>query len=178
MNTLGECQKCQTGKKVPIIGKRENALCQYHYRIQLQLKSKNKSKSKNVVKTKFSDEDQEVTELARWFNVKMMTSEPVCENCDLFIFISSQKHWHGCQAHVLPKSLFPSVATHPDNHMVLDWYGCNCHGQFDSSWLNASKMLIFPTAFERFLKFESLIAQDERKNIPEVFLKEMEMHGR
>ena len=116
----------------------------------------------------------------QWFKDRMAESEPVCMECgfraDWLKLPEYEKIWRACQAHILPKrkGQFPSVATHPLNHLVLfpSWGGhlCGHHGEYDSSWYNATTMKIWPTAVERFKRFEASIAPAERKNIPEQLL--------
>lgn len=79
-------------------------------------------------------------------------------------------------AHVLPKRKeygFPSVASNPINRLFLG-SGCGCHNKYDSSWEAAATMKVWPLAVEIFKKLYAVIAVNERKNIPEVFLQELE----
>lgn len=78
-------------------------------------------------------------------------------------------------AHVLPKKKeygFPSVASNPINRLFLG-AGCGCHNKYDSSWEKAATMKVWPMAVEIFKKLYPLIPAHERKNIPEVFLQEI-----
>lgn len=116
----------------------------------------------------------------QWFNDRMAESEPVCMECsfraDWLKLPEYEKVWRACQAHIIPKakSQFPSVATHPLNHLVLfpSWGGhlCGCHGFYDSNWFNATTMKVWPKAVEKFKQFESSIAPAERRKIPEQFI--------
>jgi hypothetical protein len=117
----------------------------------------------------------------QWFEDRMKESLPVCMNCGMeanwLLQPEYKKIWRACQAHILPKrkTQFPSVATHPMNHLVLFpvWGGhlCGCHNEFDSSWFNATTMKVWGIAIHRFKEFESAIAPKERYRIPEQFLK-------
>jgi hypothetical protein len=53
----------------------------------------------------------------------------------LFCGCKSQKHdnetFHFSLAHLLPKAIFKSVATHPDNIIELCFYNESCHTNFD-----------------------------------------------
>ena len=125
-----------------------------------------------------------LTDIEQWFQDKMKNSIPVCENCGMeanwLLDPKYEKIWRACQAHILPKKkgAFPSVSTHPDNHMVLfpAWGGhlCGCHGVYDSNWCNATTMKIWETAVIRFKGFESKISPNERRKIPEQFLKSIQ----
>ena len=83
-----------------------------------------------------------------------------CENCGFIIPNPASKN----VAHILPKSLFKSVMCNDDNVMYLcsdldRMEGKGCHDVFDSSWEKAKGMTIFPTAVERFKKFEHSIEE-------------------
>lgn len=131
--------------------------------------------------------------LDAWFERKMATSKPVCAECGMeaYWLLEPQEDpkkaeayrlmWRACQAHILPKKKnygFPSLATNDDNHIVLfpSWGGhlCGDHGFYDSNWYNATTMKIWPKVVEAFKKLYPLIPHDERKNIPEQLLKEIE----
>lgn len=120
-----------------------------------------------------------------WFKEKMATSEAKCSECGMVAEWLKQPQyapiWKACQAHILPKKKrygFPSIATHPDNHMVLfpSWGGhlCGCHGFYDSNWYNSSTMKIWPQVLKTIMeKLLPKIAPEERKNIPDIFIKEL-----
>ena len=108
----------------------------------------------------------EDTELQKWYKRIIASEEMTCWNCNADLGRLSRDEMFSCVAHVLPKSIFPSVATHHHNYMILGRY-CNCHGQYDSSWENASKMPIFKEAIDRFIIMEPEIL--ERSKIPDVF---------
>lgn len=110
------------------------------------------------------------TPLQKWYAAIMAKEDGVCWETGEAINKQDKKGWHGSIAHVLPKEHFPSVATHPDNYLILSmWNGS--HSNYDSSWSKASKMKIWPEAVDRFLKIYPSIAREERKKLPEVFLK-------
>lgn len=109
----------------------------------------------------------EDTEQQKWYKAIIASEDRVCWNCNADLSRLSRDEMFSCVAHVLPKSIFPSVAMHHHNYMILGRY-CNCHGQYDSSWENASKMPIFKEAVDRFIIMEPDIS--ERSKIPDVFL--------
>lgn len=114
------------------------------------------------------------TEQVRWYKGKMGKSQAICENCKKFAVWMKKpeykKIWHSSQAHVLPKALFPSVATHPCNHMVL-FPGfsqvCNCHDLYDQSWESAMEMKVWPTALERIVMMFPNLTEEEVRRLPE-----------
>jgi hypothetical protein len=80
--------------------------------------------------------------------------------------------WHGSIAHVLPKGLFGSVATHPQNYMILKMWG-GTHGQYDSNWENASKMKVWKHACKIFNILYPLLTQEEKSKLPEIIIQEI-----
>lgn len=112
------------------------------------------------------------TELQKWYGNIMKNEKPVCWETGNVINVKDKVGWHGSIAHVLPKKLFPSVATHPHNYLILEMYG-GSHGQYDSSWANAKKMKVWSKAVERFLMIEPDIALGERKYIPDCLMEEL-----
>lgn len=115
---------------------------------------------------------------------KEIAKNPRCMECGAFIpeFIQmvgmkmKLSGYRCATAHVLPKKKefgFPSVASNPINRLFLG-SGCGCHNKYDSSWEKAATMKVWPLAVEIFKKLYPLIAASEKKNIPEVFLQEIE----
>lgn len=164
---IGLCIDCDNGVNVPLIAGR----CQYHYKIHRHKinEEKRKSEPKKILETVYGI-DKDSGSLVLWFSDKMQSSEPICENCGSEINKFNTTWWHGSQAHILPKNKFKSIRCHPHNHMVLSMYNCSCHGQYDSSWENASKMPVFELAKKRFLLFKDCISKDELRFIPDIFL--------
>lgn len=141
-------------------------------------KIKQEASERELVKEAIKSIGEIVTkEQEKWFEDRMKENIPVCMNCGMeanwLLQPEYKKIWRACQAHILPKrkTMFPSVATHPLNHMVLFpvWGGhlCGCHDEFDSAWYNATGMDVWPKAVERFRQFEKDIAQSERRRIPD-----------
>lgn len=114
------------------------------------------------------------TDLQQWFNHIMATEKPVCWETGEEIDTTEpdQRGWRGSIAHVLPKKLFKSVATHPDNYLILKMYG-GTHDRYDSSWAKAQKMKVWPEAVRRFVKIYPSIADSEKKYIPDCLIKHL-----
>ena len=124
------------------------------------------------MKQEKAERGENKTELQTWYDGIMKKEDGVCWETGVNINKADKKGWHGSIAHVLPKEHFPSVATHPLNYIILSmWNGA--HSNYDSSWSKASKMKVWPEAVDRFLQIYPSIAREERKKIPEVFLKEL-----
>lgn len=116
-----------------------------------------------------------------FFAYHMKNAVPWCMECHMeapwLLDPNYAKVWRACQAHILPKKKeygFPSLRDNLENHLVLfPSFGgklCGCHGFYDSSWYNASTMKIWPFVIQTFIDLYPQIPQNERKNIPEVFL--------
>lgn len=59
-----------------------------------------------------------------------------CENCNLKLNAFSRWAKKFVTAHIVPKAVFESVATHPDNRMFLGvnmFSDCGCHAEWDNS---------------------------------------------
>lgn len=117
-------------------------------------------------------------ELDEWFAYHMVNSLRECENCKSNLTSYNDSDWKACQHHLIDKSKVngcPSVATVLENHGVLCKWGKGdaggCHSLWHSSYEVAAKMPFFKIAKERFDKFKHLIAPEERRKIPEIFLK-------
>lgn len=108
-------------------------------------------------------------ELELWYDkmAKIIDKNPYCWNCGSFI---PKTYYRAATAHVIPKRKnygFPSVKTHESNYLVLG-ASCGCHGKYDNSWDDASKMKIWPMAVERFKLIFPFIHKSELKNIPDI----------
>lgn len=80
-----------------------------------------------------------------------------CENCKNPVKASRTSN-----AHILPKSIFKSVATNIHNHMYLCFI---CHNKFDKSWEDAQSMSVFSLAIKRFNKFKDEITERDRSEL-------------
>lgn len=117
-------------------------------------------------KKKLKDSLPSGAELENWFEKqkKKALLNPFCENCGTNILhqLESEEQWvwKSSHAHIFPKKTFKSIMTHEDNHLLL----CRlCHGQFDSSWTNASKMKVWAIAKYRAQKLLSSITESITK---------------
>lgn len=82
---------------------------------------------------------------------------PICVNCRCRIEVNHNLHWN--VAHILPKSKYKSIMSHPDNYIILcsskDSEGQDCHSKFDNSIENMPKMHCYQEAKTKFLKFKN-----------------------
>lgn len=120
-------------------------------------------------------EKPKAEELAEWFIQRVAEQTGVCMECNGSTISELYVHQKACVAHVLAKrdTMFPSVATHPENALELCTIN-GCHDRYDKSWEDASKMNVWPIAVAKFKKILPFIEPSERKNIPDVLWQEVE----
>lgn len=75
-------------------------------------------------------------------------------------------------AHLLPKKLFKSVATHPLNYLILG-AGCGCHQKTDRVD-KFRKMKVWPEAARRIKEMIPLLPFDELKYLSSQLLKALD----
>jgi hypothetical protein len=103
--------------------------------------------------------DQEIWYLLRRYEMKGFCSEP---GCNKSTNPKSDEYFKWSICHVVPKSLVPSVATHPDNWIEL----CQLHHQeFDNTFLRAAQMKCFSEARIKFELFKDLIPAHELRKV-------------
>lgn len=102
--------------------------------------------------------------------ITLLKIKNVCDNCGCKINANFMPHAN--IAHILPKSRYKSVATHPDNFLFLcsgktDAEIGNCHYKFDNQIKNQEAMPVWDLAKQRFQKFKHLVTE----NIGDDFIK-------
>lgn len=105
--------------------------------------------------------DEGESDLNKWFKARekdIIDSGSVCWETGEHIPIAYHRHSTG---HIFPKSIFPSVATHPLNFVVLSASN-GSHFKFDVGVSEAKKMKVFPEAAERYLQFKHLITEKHK----------------
>lgn len=131
-----------------------------------KVSEKRKAKLESEKALRLPDED---TELQKWY-AKIMQDEPgKCWETGEAINKRDTMGWHGSVAHILCKEHFPSVKTHPLNYMILKMWG-GTHGQYDSSWENASKMRIWAYAVKIINILYPLLTREEKKKLPDTVI--------
>lgn len=103
------------------------------------------------------------------FFVNALKNAPAkCENCGCELSSSMIINERTIVAHILPKSIFKSVATEPENR----WYGCsNCHHSMDNKGTEyVQAMPIFKVLQDRVKMFYSQIAASELRRVPSYFI--------
>lgn len=140
-------------------GKKACPICKHKCDGEPTPKAKLKrQKSKTAIRRKKERED-----FPEFFHqaITGLKHRPWCQNCGAKINTNYKPH-HNI-AHILPKSRYKSVATHPDNKLFL----CaskddqnSCHEKFDGGFSNMMKMKVFPLAAEKFKKFREKVTEN------------------
>lgn len=125
--------------------------------------SKGSSRLKPITKKRKAARKKERAGYPKFFRTAIfeLKENPVCQNCNQPINASFEPH-HNI-AHILPKSRYKSVATHPDNKLFLCASKDNrngCHEKFDSGVTNMMEMKVFSLAVEKFQKFKDKVTEN------------------
>lgn len=125
--------------------------------------SKGKSRLKPITSKRKKIRAEERKGLPEFFitSISELKEKPFCQNCGERINTSFEAH-HNI-AHILPKSRYKSVMTHPDNKLFLCASKDNrnaCHEKFDSSLSAMMEMPVLETAVEKFQKFKDEVAEN------------------
>lgn len=160
---IGLCVDCKHDVEQHLVSGR----CPYHYQKHRASVREEKAKNKPQPVKDFSKKvSGGPSALVLWYADRIAERTGRCMECGEVIPLI---YAHSACAHVVPKNLFRSVATHPLNAIELGPQ-CGCHGRYDHSWERASKMNVFKEAKERFRQFQHLIAPEERRRIPDCLL--------
>lgn len=112
-------------------------------------------------------------ELGRWFMERKIEMTGKCMHCNgdtMILNKEADSKFHYSVCHILPKNLFPSIATHPQNWIELCYYGNSCHKNFDDHMIDIVDLNCFGVVIERFVKMYPSIAISERRKIPTILI--------
>lgn len=109
-------------------------------------------------------------ELTRWFEDRRKEMTGRCIHCGGISCKDSDQYFKFSIAHILPKRLFKSVATHPLNWIELCFWNNSCHANYDNNILDITELNCFDTVIERFVAMYPSIDKKERKYIPDGLL--------
>lgn len=87
-----------------------------------------------------------------------LSKDPHCRECGAFI---PKEYYRAATAHILMKSIFESVKSHPDNRLFLG-AGCGCHDKTHRLDTFA-KMKVFPIAVMKFRLFEKFVTEKHKQ---------------
>lgn len=113
---------------------------------------------------------ENAVDLDQWFKEGDKEASGKCKHCGGRTCKGDPLYYKHSQAHILPKRLFPSVATHPLNRIELCLWNNNCHGNMDNGTLDIINMNCFDEIIEKFTSIYPAIAPNERKYIPDILL--------
>lgn len=116
-----------------------------------------------------------IEDLEIWFNDRRKEMTGFCKHCGGTSCRDSDKYFKFSIAHILPKSYFSSVATHPDNWVELCFWGNNCHGNLDNTILSLSELNCWDEIVTKFQRIYPSIAKHEKRRIPEILLQYIEI---
>lgn len=161
--TFGKCPHCH--KDARSVRLWSEGVCLYHF--------KNPPGKRAVVKPTAVEVQGIVAikpptkkQLDAWFLARAMEIPELCEEpgCGRRLYAEDTWRIKAMVAHVVPKKLFWSVATHPLNRVFV----CKTphHDDYDSSWDRAAQMGVWPLAVERFQQFMHLITDTELRHLP------------
>jgi len=114
-------------------------------------------------------------ELKRWFEDRRKELTGRCWHCGGRSCKDSDQYYKFSIAHILPKNIFKSVATHPKNFIELCFFNNSCHTNFDNKMLDIMDLNCFDTVIERFVAMYPDIDKKERRYIPDVLLQYVEV---
>lgn len=95
--------------------------------------------------------------------------KPYCMSCGEWIL---EQYYRHATAHILPKKLFKSVATHPSNYLILS-ASCGCHDK-SHVWAKFEQMNVWSIAVTKFKILYPLLLPYEHQFIPPELLKHVE----
>jgi len=134
-----------------------------------------KISDKRLAEIKLNVGEQNKIDLENWFNgieIKEFKNGGYCRcmECGEFIYRDYARH---ATAHLLPKKIFKSIATHPLNYLILG-AGCGCHEKTHRID-KFIKMKIWPTAKERIITMLPLLPTDELRRVSNQLLIALDM---
>lgn len=122
-----------------------------------------KKKAEKIAKEKASGSDE--TQLVEWYKSRIKEMRGSCLESMRKTNTVVYKYAICSICHILPKSLCPSVATHPLNWIELH---PDVHSKFDNmGWDSKRKMNIWATIFERLKILAPLLSDNEIKYLPD-----------
>lgn len=135
---------------------------------QYKIPKKSAKKLKQEAEEKKGKKDPAAAK-ERWFWERRKEMSGFCRNCQRPSFKKSDEYFRFSIAHLLAKrkSMFPSVATHPENWLEL----CgDCHTNLDNCIIDLTDLACWDEVVVKFQKIYPSIASEEKKRIPDILL--------
>jgi hypothetical protein len=113
--------------------------------------------------------------LDKWFEARRKEMTGRCALCNGMTEKHNDETYRRSIHHLFDKrrNMFPSIATHEDNWLEVCFFGNSCHTNIHNgtiSWSMLRDSAGWSVIVEKFKKVYMYIAEEERRNIPEVFL--------
>jgi hypothetical protein len=137
---------------------------------QIEVEGKIRETTKKMAKTVSG-----TAELNRWFEERRAEMTGFCKHCGGKTSKDSEQYYKFCIAHILPKRIFKSVSTNPNNWVELCFFGKSCHTNLDNNMLDIIDLNCFDLVIQRFVAMYPAIDAKERRYIPDVLLQYVEV---
>lgn len=129
-----------------------------------------KKKLEKLARQHEFDKSEEGLSLEQWFDDRRKQMSGVCKHCGGKSCKNDDKYFKFSIAHILPKRIFKSVATHPLNWIELCFWDNSCHTNFDNNTLDMISLNCYDEVIEKFISMYPEIDKSERKYIPDVLM--------
>jgi len=127
----------------------------------------NKFSKKRMEENKVKKESGGDNEMDLFFKSLRKGMKNKCLFCGGATMKNDDEKFHFSLAHLLPKAIFKSIATNPDNIIELCFFGESCHTNFDSgkiSWLMIKDSKEWLQIKEQLLIVLPMVSPEERKH--------------
>lgn len=117
-------------------------------------------------------------EMDEWFGARRKEMTGECVLCSGKTEKDNDETFKRSIHHILEKrpTMFPSVAKHPDNWLEVCFFGNSCHTNLHNGTITMELLrdsAEWKIIVDKFKKIYPYIAEAEKKNIPELLLKEL-----
>lgn len=125
---------------------------------------------KRAAKLKADKEAGGDSALDLWFEERRIEMIGKCAHCGSKSCKDNDEYYKFSICHILEKSHFKTVATHPLNFVELCFWSPSCHTNWDNGVLLTSDLNCFDTVVERFLILYPLLTKEEKARVPDIYL--------
>lgn len=134
-----------------------------------------KKKAKQLKEQKLNGSD---SALDIWFEERRKECTGKCCLCGGKTEKANDETYRRSIHHLLDKrpTMFPSVSCHPDNWIEVCFYGNSCHTNIHSkviTWELLHDSAEWKIIVQKFKKIYPYIAENERRNLPQLLLNEL-----
>lgn len=138
-----------------------------------------KKSAKKLAQEKLEAVNKGDTPLDNWFEARREEMTGRCVLCGGKSEKNNDITYRNSIHHLLDKrpTMFPSIALNEDNWLEVCFYGNSCHTNIHNSiitWELLHDSLEWKIIVDKFKKIYLYIAETEKKNIPELLLKELD----